>query len=38
MGGYLTLGVSAVASPCCELIQIGIDAYIPHCRCQVKSH
>ena len=31
-------GVSAAASKLCEWVQVGIDVYIPHRNCQVKSH
>ena len=32
------LGASAAASEFCEWVQVGIDAYIPHRKYQVKSH
>ena len=32
------LSASATASEFCELVQVGIDVYIPHCKYQVKSH
>ena len=32
------LGVSAAASDFCEWIQVGIDAYVPHTKYQVKPH
>ena len=32
------LGASAAASEFCEWLQVGIDAYIPHRKYQVKSH
>ena len=32
------LGASAAASEFCEWVQIGIDAYIPHRKDQVKCH
>ena len=32
------LSASAAASEFCECVQVGIDAYIPHCKYQVKPH
>ena len=32
------LGTSAAASKFCELIQVGIDVYISHCKYQAKPH
>ena len=32
------LSASAAAREFCEWIQVGIDLYIPHCKCQVKPH
>ena len=32
------LGDSAVASEFCEGVHVGIDVYIPYCKCQVKPH
>ena len=32
------LSASAAASEFCEWVQVGIDVYIPHCKCQVKPH
>ena len=32
------LSTSAAASEFCEWVQVGIDVYIPHCKCQVKPH
>ena len=32
------LGASAAASEFCEWVQVGIDVYIPHRKCQVKPH
>ena len=32
------LGASAAASEFCELVQVGIDVYIPHRKYQVKPH
>ena len=32
------LSASAAASQFCEWVQVGIDVYIPHCKCQVKPH
>ena len=32
------LSASAAASEFCELVQVGIDVYIPHCKYQVKPH
>ena len=32
------LSVSAGASEFCEGVQVGTDAYIPHCKYQVKPH
>ena len=32
------LGASAAASEFCESVQVGIDAYIPHRKYQVKPH
>ena len=32
------LNASAVACEFCEWVQVGIDAYIPHGKYQVKSH
>ena len=32
------LSVSAGASEYCEWVGVGIDVYIPHRKCQVKSH
>ena len=32
------LGASAAASEFCELVQVGIDVYIPHRKYQAKSH
>ena len=32
------LCASAATSEFCEWIQVGIDAYIPHCKYQVKPH
>ena len=37
MGGY-KVGASAVASAFFEWVQVGIDLYILHHKCQVKSH
>ena len=31
-------GASAAASEFCECVQVGIDVYIPHRKCQVKPH
>ena len=31
-------GASAAASELCEWVQVGIDAYIPHRKYQVKPH
>ena len=36
--GILKLSAFVAASEFCELVQVGIDVYIPHCKCQVKSH
>ena len=36
--GILKLTAFVAASEFCELVQVGIDVYIPHCKCQVKSH
>ena len=35
-----TFKFSASAAACefCELVQVGIDVYIPHRKCQVKPH
>ena len=32
------LGASEAASEFCEWVHFGIDVYIPHRKCQVKSH
>ena len=32
------LGASAAASEFCEWVQVETDVYIPHRKCQVKSH
>ena len=32
------LGTSAAATEFCEWVQVGIDVYIPHRKCQVKPH
>ena len=32
------VSASDAASEFCELVQVGIDAYIPHCKYQVKPH
>ena len=32
------LSASAAASEFCEWVQVGIDAYIPHCKYQIKPH
>ena len=32
------LSASAAPSEFCELVQVGIDVYIPHCKYHVKSH
>ena len=32
------LSASAAAGESCEWVQVGIDAYIPHCKYQVKPH
>ena len=32
------LSASAAASELCEWVQVGIDVYILHCKCQVKPH
>ena len=32
------LGASTAACEFCEWVQVGIDAYIPHCKYQVKPH
>ena len=32
------LSASSAARKFCEWLQVGTDAYIPHCRYQVKSH
>ena len=32
------LSASAAASEFCECVQVGIDVYIPHRKCQVKPH
>ena len=32
------LGASAAAREFCEWVQVGIDLYIPHRKCQVKPH
>ena len=32
------LGASAAASEFCEWVQVGIDVYVPHRKCQVKPH
>ena len=34
----MKLSASAAASEFCEWVQVGIDAYIPHCKYQVKPH
>ena len=36
--GICKLSASAAASEFCELVQVGIDVYIPHCKYQVKPH
>ena len=33
-----TLGASAAATEFCGWVQVGIDVYIPHTKCQVKYH
>ena len=38
MGGYLYVWCSAAASEFCEWVRVGIDAYIPHRKYQVKPH
>ena len=37
-GGYFNLSASATASEFCKWVQVGIDAYTPHHRYQVKPH
>ena len=37
-GDVFKLSASAAASEFCEWVQAGIDAYIPHCKYQVKLH
>ena len=32
------LSTSAATSVFCEWVQVGIDVYISHCKCQVKYH
>ena len=34
----MKLSASAAVSEICEWVQVGIDAYIPHCKYQVKPH
>ena len=29
---------ASAASEFCKWVQVGIDVYIPHCKCQVKPH
>ena len=38
MAFMIKLGASAAASEFCEWVQIGINAYIAHCKYQVKPH
>ena len=35
---FIKLSASAAASEFCEWVQVGIDVYIPHLKCQVKPH
>ena len=35
---FINLSASAAASEFCEWVQVGIDVYIPHLKCQVKPH